>query len=104
MLRDAELRSDRSAILFQGSLIKLSRLLVSRDIRAVPQCRGAHDEIPHIGIDCLFLLDPAALRGDELYTESSRQAAGYLALRFCEVSAIGLKPIRPDVRAGFALD
>ena len=52
---------------------------------------AAHDEISRIRISGMFLLDAAAEISDELEVERLRQTAGDLALRFGEVSAVGVE-------------
>jgi hypothetical protein len=65
---------------------------------------AAHDEISRIRISGTILLDAAAEISDEFEVERLRQAAGDLALCVGEVSAVGLKPVGPNMRAAFRVD
>jgi len=78
------------------------RLTIERPVlRTAP---AAHDEIPRVGIGHLFLLDAAANIPNELEIESLSEAACDLALRFGEVSALGLESIGPNMRTAFRVD
>ena len=73
-------------------------------LRPVPPGPAAHNEIARVGIDRVFVLDPAAGIAEELNIRASSQAAGDLVLRFREVRAIGVEPVGPEMRAGFGID
>ena len=79
-------------------------MLVRWRSRPIRQGPAAHDEIARIGIDRLFLLDPAARVPHEFDVERSGEAAGDLVLRFRKVGPIGIKPVGSKVRAVFGVD